>query len=161
MSLVVAVGVCPYVVVSFQTVVIVYAFEVAVVDGGKRYGEAVLAIAKVDLFRRLHALADRLSFVGDDDVVVHFQVFKHQPWRACGYYLHWVEDRQSMRATEDERAVGHTAGGSVVELEASDAVCLVIDGDAVVAWIHLVESVHGAHPDVASLILLNTRHVSA
>ena len=161
MSLVVAVGVCPDVVVPFQTVVIVYAFEVAVVDGSKRYGEAVLAIAKVDLFRRLHALADGLSFAGEDDVVVHFQVFKHQPWRAGGYYLHRVEDRKSMRTAEDERAVGHTTGGSVVELEASDAVCLVIDGDAVVAWIHLVESVHGAHPDVASLILLNTRHVSA
>ena len=66
-----------------------------------------------------------------------------------------------MGAAEDERAVRQRAGGGVVELVASDAVVFREDGDVAHRAVVAAESVLGADPDVALLVLLDGADVRA
>ena len=159
---VVVAGVYPVVVESLQVVLVVHSSVLAVVQGGEGDAEAVLVVLQVYVGAVGEVLADGFSVqLRTYQAVVYLQVAEQQWDVALDGHVDGVEERKAVRAAEDERAVGQTARGAVVELVSAYAVGGVIVGEASGCPVIFAQSVLGAYPEVALQVFLDARYVEA
>src|SRR3712207_647769 len=115
----------------------------------------------MDVGAVIHALIDTIVVVGMHLLIVNFERLEHQRQVAAGGNVDGIEGGNAVCAAENERSVGQSTHGTVVELVASNAVGGVELGHFAHGAVVFVESVHGADPQIALQVLNDGRHVGA
>ena len=157
----VVVGINPIAVEALQLVEIMHPFVLAVVKGGKGDAESVLVVLQVDVRVVRQVAVDALLVAWMHQLVVYFQVLEQHRDVPFGLYVDGLEERQSVRAAKDQRAVCQMARSPVGELVSADAVRIVVVGEPLGSAVILAQTVQCAHPQVPLGVFLDARNVGA
>src|SRR3712207_9007082 len=112
----------------------------------------------MDVGAVIHALIDTIVVVGMHLLIVNFERLEHQRQVAAGGNVDGFEGGNAVCAAENERSVGQSTHGTVVELVASNAVGGVELGHFAHGAVVFVESVHGAEDRKSTR--LNSSHAN-
>ena len=152
----------PIVVEALEAVIVVYALELVVVQGGEGDAETVLVVCQVDVRTIGQVAVDAgVGIVRAHQAVVYLQVFEQQGDIAFWGGGHGVEEGQSVCPAQGQGAVGQAARGAVVELVAPDAVIREVVGKAARLHVQFAQSMLGSDPEVALAVFLDARYVRA